>query len=194
MTEANQKYISIRDLTLLDVMLPENNIKEGLSCSYLRAVANVAGYPIQFKETDFGIDATITELLERDSGRTFDSGKNLQIQLKSTTLGKIRETDTEIIYDLSNKTYNDLAYKGVLSPRILVLLVMPEERENWLTHNIEMLILKKCAYWTYLYGLPERQNEASTTAVHINKSRTFCPDSLKAIMDKVSKHGDLNEL
>lgn len=196
MSRFSQNYINIQDLTLFGLMLPENNIKAGLSSSYIRAVANVAGYSISFidPEADFGIDATVAELGVRNNGRNFDTGRNLQIQLKSTTLGRIRETDTEIIYDLSNKTYNDLVYSGVLTPRILVILVLPDEKEEWLTHSIEMLILKRCAFWTYLCGLPEKENESSTTAVHINKARVFCPETLKRIMEKVSSRGDINDL
>lgn len=196
MTQTSQNYINIRDLSLSDMMLPENDIKEGLSKAYVKAVANSSGYPINFAEqgADFGIDATITEVVERIGGRNYDNGLNLQIQIKSTTERNVRTTDNEIIYDLSNKNYNDLVQKEVYSPRILILLVLPDEKEEWLTHSIERLILKKCAYWTYLRGLPEKPNENSTSAVSISKSRTFCPDSLKAIMDKLSSRGDLNEL
>jgi len=191
-----ESYINLRNLTLVDMMLPENSIKAGLSCSYLKAVANIAGFPINFKEpdTDFGIDATIAELLVRPSGRTFESGKNLLIQLKATTLSHIRETDDEIVYDLKNKNYNDLTYADVLTPKILVLFVMPNEKESWLTHHIEMLVLKKCAYWTYLAGKPQAQNETGTTAIHIDKDKIFSPESLKQIMGKVSTNGNLYDL
>jgi hypothetical protein len=189
-------YINLKNLTLVDIMLPENNIKAGLSCSYLKAVANIAGYPVRFTEpdADFGIDATIAELLVRKSGRTFESGKNLLIQLKSTTISHIRENDTEIIYDLRNKNYNDLTYADALTPKILVLFVMPNEKDTWLTHHIEMLVLKKCAYWTYLASKPQAQNEESTTAIHIDKNKIFSPDSLKQIMGKVSTNGNLYDL
>ena len=196
MTETIQKYISIRNFTLLDIMLPENNIKAGLSCSYLKAVANIAGYPINFKEsdTDFGTDATVAELLVRPSGRTFESGKNLLIQLKATTLNHIRETESEIVYDLKNKNYNDLTYADILTPKILVLFIMPNEKEDWLIHHIEMLVLKKCAYWAYLAKKPQTHNETGTTAIHIDKTKIFSPESLKQIMGKVSINGDLYDL
>ena len=196
MTETSQKYISIRNFTLLDIMLPENNIKAGLSYSYLKAVANIAGFPINFKEpdTDFGIDATVAELLVRPSGRTFESGKNLLIQLKATTLNHIRETESEIVYDLKNKNYNDLTYADILTPKILVLFVMPNEKEDWLIHHIEMLVLKKCAYWAYLASKPQAHNETGTTAIHIDKTKIFSPESLKQIMGKVSTNGNLYDL
>lgn len=188
-------FINLRCLTLFDIMLPDGKIKSGLSSSYLKAVANIAGYKIQFQnEDDFGVDAIITELQKRDTGRIWETGVNLWIQLKATTMGNCRTTDTEIIYDLANKNYNDLTYADSVSPKILVLFVMPNEREDWLTHSIEMMILKKCAHWTYLSGKPRKDNEDSTTAIHIDKNKTFSPTSLKEIMDKISIRGDLYEL
>lgn len=188
------EYINLKNLILTDMMLPENNIKEGLSCSYLKAVANIAGYPVEFKSADFGIDAIITELIARDTGRTFESGNNLWIQIKSTVLRNIRETDTEIVYNLANKNYNDLTYSTIYTPRILVLFVMPNDKEEWLTHSMESLMLKKCAYWTYLSNKPVAGREDSTTAVTINKTNTFSPDTLKAIMEKINLRGDLYDL
>ncbi len=177
-------------------MLPENNIKAGLSCSYLKAVANVAGYLVRFTEPDedFGIDATVSEVAERATGARYETGRNLIIQLKSTTLSHIRESDSEITYDLRNKNYNDLALASTYTPKILVLFIMPNEKEEWLVHNIEMLMLKKCAYWMYLANKPQAQNENSTTAIHIDKGKVFSPDSLKQILAKVNAFGDLYDL
>ena len=193
MTPHSHQYIKISDVVLLDIMLPENRIKEGLSKSYLRAVANVAGYKVQFLEDDFGIDAIMSSVEERPTGR-ISSGVNLEIQLKSTTLASVQETESHYAYELKNKNYNDLVQPGLLTPRILVLLILPNEKEDWLTHSVEMLILRNCAYWTYLAGKPGKPIEDSTTTIHINRTRTFCPNSLKEIMETIKTNGDLNGL
>ena len=187
-------YIYLTSLNPLDklgfFMLPDSNIQEGLSCSYVKAVANMSGYSIEFIKADFGIDALVGEIRVRQDGRTYNNGTFLSIQIKSTY--RFRENQTHIMYDLKNKNYNDLIDTSGITPKILVVLCMPEEKEEWLKHNIEALILKKCAYWTYLGSLPPVADNDSTTVVHIRKDRCFSPENLKVIMNKVQRKEDLN--
>lgn len=187
------EFINLRCLTLLDVMLPNNSIQEGLSCSYIKAIANIAGYPIDFPKTDFGTDALIYELKTRESGRISTSGAYppfLFVQIKSTH--NFRESDTHISYDLRNKNYNDLVDTSTFAPKILVVLCMPSDKNEWVKHSIEELILRKCAYWTYLGGLPSVADTNGTTVVHIPKSRVFSPAMFESIMAKIRNQEDLN--
>ncbi len=195
MTETSQKHINLKNLTLLDIMLPDTSIQEGLSFSYIKAVANIAGYQIDFPKTDFGTDAFICELKTREDGRTTNAGgypSVLFVQIKSTH--NFRESDTHISYDLRNKNYNDLTDTSTFAPKILVVLCMPEDKNEWVRHSVEELILKKCAYWTYLGGQPSVANTESTTVVHISKNRVFSPAMLETIMTKIRNQEDLNDI
>jgi hypothetical protein len=44
------------------------------------------------------------------------------------------------------KTYDDLRDPGVGCPRILVLLVMPEDESAWTEQSEDHLLIRKCAF------------------------------------------------
>jgi hypothetical protein len=176
-------------------MLPENDIKEGLSRAYLKAICNHAGYSIGVDEKDFGIDLTIKDIEKRPSGRTFSSGVDLNIQIKSTCRWRESSDGKFITYDLKNKNYNDLAIRiNNATKRILVVLLLPKEKENWINQDVESLMIKKCAYWYYLGGQPTVEDNDSTTAIKIPKSQVFSIEELGRIMTQIKNGGDLNEL
>jgi hypothetical protein len=58
-----------------------------------------------------------------------ESGFNLDIQAKSTTTRSL--TNADVVHDLDVKTYDDLRDVQVGCPRILVLLVLPEDENQW---------------------------------------------------------------
>lgn len=171
-------------------MMQENDIKEGLSKSYVRAICNHAGYGISSDEPDIGCDLTVKDVLRRDSGRFVYSGINLDLQIKSTC--SHREDADSIIYDLRNKNYNDLIdVKSHATKKILVVFIMPKNKDEWLSQDINSLILKKCAYWVYLGGKPKVRDSESTTAVKIPKQNIFSVDTLNRLMTKIQNGEDL---
>ena len=56
------------------------------------------------------------------------------------------------------------------------------------------LILKKCAYWYYLEGMGEVDDNDSTTVLHIPKTNIFSPENIQRIMSCIKDGGDLNGL
>ena len=175
-------------------MLPENYIKEGISRAYVKAICNRAGYNIAVDESDFGIDLTVREVEERESGRIWTNGICLDIQIKSST--DCRESENELIYPLRNKNYNDLITITTKSAtkKILVVFQLPTNNLNWINQDIDSLIIKKCAFWTYLGGRNLVEDNNSTTTIRIPKTNIFSVESLIRIMDCIKEGGDLNEL
>ena len=172
-------------------MLPDNYIKEGLSRSYVKAICNSAGCNISLDEIDFGNDLTIKKLAKRKSGKLYPTGHCIDIQLKSTI--KYKEDDENIIYNLRNKNYNDLAIiTKTGTQKILVLLILPKNEEEWINQDINSLVLKKCAYWCYLGGKDEVKDNESTTVIRIPKSQIFSVENLKYIMGKIERGENLN--
>jgi hypothetical protein len=170
-------------------MLDDNVIKEALSFSYVRTISYYAGYSAGKPEYDYGIDLTIKDIEKRPSGRTFESGIRLDAQLKSTVT--FQETASEIIYDLRNKNYNDLIITSSATPRILVLLCLPREKGEWVKQDVDSLIMKKCAFWKYLGGLPSVPDTESTTTINISKLNVFSVEHLKRIMDAIKDGRDI---
>lgn len=97
--------------------------------------------------------------------------------------------DGDIAYSLSIKNYDDLRADTVL-PRLLVVLVLPQSQVDWLIHHPDELILKKCAYYVNLKGLPESMNAGHET-VYLPITNMLTPAALKDLMIKASKLEDL---
>ena len=183
-----------RDFLLIESiqMLPKNKIKEGIGISYVKAICNRAGYNLAIDENDFGCDITIRDLMIRDSGRTFWSGFNLDVQLKCTE--NWRENDDNIIFDLKNKNYNDLLENNQgATKRMLVVMLMAKEQDKWIDHSTESLIIRKCAYWKSLVGMTPVEDIKSTTAISIPKTNLFSQNTIEEIMQKIKQGEEINE-
>ena len=174
-------------------MLTENDIKEALSRAYVQAICGMSGYNYSTDCKDYGFDFTIKGIIQRLSGKHCPSGLNLDIQIKATKNFEIN--DTHVKYQLKNKNYNDLAQNmNGGTKRILIVLLLPENKQEWLSQDVDSLIIKKCAYWLCLEGMPLKENEESATTIQIPKQHIFSVDNLNIIMAQIQSRGDLNGL
>ena len=148
-----------------------NFIQEQLSWSYVRAVSYRAGYSLYRPEVDdHGIDGTIAD--------PSASGMNrIDFQLKATTVYEVN--NATIGYDLRVQNYNQLIREDDV-PRILILLIMPDDADQWLTYSEDELCLRKCAYWLDLMGKSPSDN-SSTKRVYIPTDNAFNQDDLPTI-------------
>jgi Domain of unknown function (DUF4365) len=161
--------------------------QEAVSRAYIHTIAARCGLGCSFRDFDYGIDLTV-HAISRIGRRYVESGFNLDIQAKSTTTAAT--TSSQVLYDMEVKTYDDLRDPGVGCPRILVLLVMPEEESAWTEQNEDHLLLRRCAYWMSLKGMSSTTNTA-TIRVAIPRANQFSVDALTQLMDKVRKREDL---
>ena len=169
-------------------MLTRNQIESELSLAYLHAVAASASFSVTVPHIDSdGVDALISAKgrLQPDSLRT---SPRIEVQLKAT-VNAVVNVDGKIPFVLSAKNYQELSDLTVL-PRLLVLLVLPQDPAQWLVHEPERLLLQKCAYFLNLKGFPARPNVDRPT-VHIPVSNTLTPEALTELMIKASKLEDL---
>jgi hypothetical protein len=74
----------------------------------------------------------------------------------------------------------------VSAPRLLVVLLLPEDANEWLRHSEEGLLAKRCAYWVSLRDAPESDNEVNQT-VYIPKTQVLSPQSLTELMTRFSR-------
>lgn len=164
-------------------VLLENEKKENLSHAYVHAIASKAGFSCQhhFHPDNESVDAQI----RANSHPGVDSIYNpiLEVQLKATSTHKFNgET---LSFELSKKNYDDL--RGVaIVPRLLVVLVLPEDESHWLIHSEEQLVAKRCAYWYSLLGMPDKKDQRSVT-VRIPKKNVLSPSVLQTMMLAISK-------
>lgn len=153
-----------------------NDRKERFSMAYIAAVAAHAGFHVGSP----GIDRdSVDGILMGDTGRR----PRIEFQAKATARDLLGPDS--LSFPLPIKNYDDLR-TYCLVPRLLIVVVLPANDEDWLDHTEEALILRHCGYWVSLAGMPESANQTSVT-VSIPRGQRFDPLSLKALMAKAQQ-------
>jgi len=169
-------------------MLTDNQVKEQLSIAYVNAVAAICNFGCEITRLDIdSIDVSITcnGNLAADS---IIRSPEIKIQLKATE-NLVLNASGHYSFPLSIKNYDDLR-ANTLAPRLLVVLNLPNSRDGWLSHSINDLIIRNCAFWLNLKGAPNVFNTANIT-VHLSALNVFSPNALKDLMLKVSRQENL---
>lgn len=157
--------------------------KEQFSKTYVRAVATVAGFVISEPEVD---DDSVDIGIAASGARKTRRKPKVDLQLKCTDMNVV--SATSINYPLKLKNYEDLRPVELLVPRILVVVVVPDQLADWMAHSEFELALRKCGYWVSLRGLPATTNTTSVT-IEIPRSNLFDPTQLSGIMARIDSGG-----
>ena len=173
-------------------MLTTNHRKEALSRSLVQAVAGRCGMICSHRDFDYGIDVTVHDVgsfPKPDGGNRYvESGFNIDIQAKCTSGATIE--DDEVVYSLEVKNYHDLRATDVGTPRILVLMLVPDDDTQWLNLSEDQLIMRRCAYWLSLKGAVDITNTANIQ-IRIPRTNLFTADMLNDLMQKRKQGQDL---
>jgi hypothetical protein len=163
--------------------MTENEQKQQLSVAYVHAVAARAGYACQIAN----IDDDSVDVQLAASGKVHDKAvlrsPKIDVQLKATAQRVLK--DDHLAFPLPLKNYNDLREESLV-PRLLVVLLLPQEDTRWLEQTEEQMISRHCAYWSSLFGKPPTDNAASVT-VRLPRQQPFTVDGLRTLMEKVSR-------
>jgi hypothetical protein len=162
-------------------VLTQAHRQEALSRAYIAVIAARCGFNCSYRAFDYGVDTAIHEIRERE-GRYSETGITLDVQAKST-IGVI-VTTTHIQYDLDVLAYNDLRNPPLGNPRILVLLVLPDEEDNWTDQSEDRLEIRHCAYWMSLTRMPATKNKR-TIRISIPRANIFSVAALAGLMERV---------
>ncbi len=133
--------------------MTDEMIKEKLSKAFVKTIASYGGYTVTVPEDDYGVDFYIARHKARCNSknrRLVEQPAILRIQLKSTTEKRIRRTKEGINYELKAKNYNDLVEQRPQVenlPLILIVCVLPDEKEKWLKLDKKYLSLFSEAYY-----------------------------------------------
>ena len=166
-------------------MLDENKLKELLSLAAIQAIVSQAGYHVDMPNVDLGLDGEIQDSHFDPINKLEPSEASIKFQAKCTH--NIKMYDDYITYPLRNKNYNILIQKRI-QPMILILFVVPSERNLWLNICEDQLLIKKCAYWVDLTGIgnPKTSLE-STTTIKIPRDQIFTCDTIETLLEKHRK-------
>lgn len=160
-----------------------NAQKEQFSRAYVQAVAAVAGFA--WSEPSVDDDSIDLTLSDRGGGGTIRSPK-LDLQLKCHA--HPAPTEPTISYPVKIKNYDDLRDDTVMVPRILVVVLVPDQLADWMNHTETALALRRCGYWISLRGLPTTTN-TTTVSVTMNRTSQFSVDGLTQIMQRIRTGG-----
>lgn len=161
-------------------MEPEQQLEQ-FSRAYVRAVAAVAGFTVYEPEVD---DDSIDLSLAARGGLGSLRSPRLDLQLKGTGRDLLR--DDGVHYPLKIKNYQDLRGRNLLVPRILVVVVVPPEVDDWLSQSEEELSLRRCGYWLSLRQHEPKPNTSSVTVV-VPRGNLLSVAALRGMMEGISR-------
>jgi hypothetical protein len=156
-----------------------NDRKEAFSRAYVQAIAAVAGFATYQPSVDD--DSVDLGIAARGGGGSTRSPR-LELQLKCTA--RSLPNDDTFGFHLKLKNYNDLRTVDLLVPRVLVVVIVPEDPMEWLKQSEHTLALQRCGYWLSLRGLPDTGNNDSVT-VRLPRANVFSKDALCAMMQGI---------
>jgi len=161
---------------------------EQLSRAYVHAVAAVCGCSCAKPDPDYGVDLSLRRVDQR-GGLYREISRSLHLHLKSTRTDT--RDATHVVYDLEKRAYDLLRRSTRTAPALLVLLILPADRDQWIDQNEDRLELRRCAYWYSLRGLPSVPNEYAVR-VRIPRQNQFTSDQLLWIMERIQRNEDLS--
>jgi hypothetical protein len=164
-------------------MLPQALRQEAVSLAYVHAVASAAGLIFSRPGYDIGTDVYLHTATAR--GRRYaPGGVQLDLQVKSTRRPNIREG--HLLYDLDVNNYDDLRLPSPMCPRLLVVVVLPEDEAQWLSQSAEGLTIRHCAYWLWLH---EAAPTSATTTVRVRLplANVFSVSALQEIVNRLER-------
>ncbi|GAA0464765.1 DUF4365 domain-containing protein [Streptomyces sp. NPDC046215] len=171
---------------------------ETLQVGYLHAVAAAAGCTLAQPFPDYGIDWHVSHTAP---GHTVDDEVTIKVQLKSTYQLAPRSPTRPALagshpptaaaptfsFTLDNDHLTKLARTPVSVHKILVVMIVPRARDDWLRAGHDSLELRHCCYWTNLAGHPVTGRRRTT--VRIPTTRVFDDRALCEIMTRVGSGG-----
>lgn len=155
--------------------------KEQFSRAYVQAVAACAGFAWSIPSVDD--DSVDMSLHQTGGGGTVRSPK-VELQLKCEAAPS--PTEDGFSRSIKLKNYDDLRDATVLVPRILVVVLVPDQITDWLGHSEAELAIRRCGYWVSLRGWPASANATGQT-VQIPRAQTFTVQSLQGIMQRIGQ-------
>ena len=162
---------------MTDSLLTSRDQEELLSIAYAHAVAAQAGFATAAYDKDRdGVDMRI------QAGGAMRPA--IELQLKAT-INLHLATDGLYRFPLPVRNY-DLLRMPTQTPRLLVVLHLPQDPERWMTIDNDSLILRHRAYWADLAGCQETANKCRIT-IRIRPENVFDVQGLRELIDRSRK-------
>jgi len=166
-------------------MMTEEHIKEAISLRYMELIAAYNGYDVSNSKNDYGCDLQIDEVKLFEDGRILSTNRSLHFQVKSTTEKSVIEDSKSLKYDLRATNYNDLIrLKDTANPLILLLFVLPKNKNRWIELSKDELITRKCAYWFMPSEKATQTDNNNQIRIKIDKSNLVDLETIDLLFKK----------
>lgn len=163
--------------------MDKNQKKDLFSRAYVKAVAAQLGFRSSIPDVD---DDSVDLILQ---GRGFSSGiRNPQIEVQLKCTSKNTGNNKHLKFVLPIKNYNDLRGDGLLCPRYLFVLVVPDDVQEWMIHETTHTTIMHCCYWISLMDYPDASNTTNIT-IEIPRENLLTSASLLSLMELASIRG-----
>jgi len=171
-------------MTINRSAMDRNVQKEQFSNAFLYAVASKTGYSLYKPSVD---DDSVDWGIKGYRRSGVPKLPQLELQLKCTAQSSLLQGD-HLKFDLKIKNYDDLraTQNELCVPRILVVVLVPDDVDKWLTQSENELIMYRCAYWVSLSGKPFVTNKG-TVRVTLPRINLFTVDALECLMTNIGQ-------
>jgi hypothetical protein len=169
----------------LDFEMTTEQQKELFSKVYVRALSAAAGYKVSEDDPD---DDSVDIRVSSSGARGTTRRPVFEAQLKANSRNLMGVGGMH--YPLNIKNYDDLRLSDVVTPRILIVVQVPENVAEWLTQGAEQMLLNHHAYWISLRGMPAISASTRTTVILPEENRLTL-ESLEEIMRKINANETL---
>ena len=157
--------------------------KEQFSDAFLRAVASVAGYTLAKPDVD---DDSIDWMIAARGSANLPRRPRLEVQMKCSARDLL--SGQHLNFPLSIKNYDDLRDDNVLVPRVLIVMTVPADIKDWVTHSESEMTMQHCGYWYSLRGMSAVTN-TNTVTMSLPRKQLFTPNALHDIMSRINAGG-----
>ena len=166
--------------------LSDSACMEVLQIGYLHAVAAAAKCSIASPNPDKRLDWIVTHQSSQHTGG--DNEPTLKVQLKATgAVPRPSLNDTRFSFTLKNEHLEYLNPVAPIVNRILVVMILPKDVQDWVLARSDFLEMRHCCYWVNLAGKPITGVEKTT--VRVPTAQVFDDVALCDIMKRIGAGG-----
>ena len=162
--------------------------EELLHHAHVCAIASEAGVNLAFsrEKFDYGIDGHFAIIHSDVDGKLSQGGAKVEFQLKAS-FSRVSVKKDYVSYKMEVDAYNKLvnrACDGV--PVMLILLVLPKEKGEWLSLSENEMTLRKCCYWQIFTDTTLSSNSDSIS-VRFPIDQVLTPEKIVDVLEKIQQ-------
>jgi len=161
------------------------DLQAQFSLAYISAVAAVGGFFAEELGRGSDKDGVDMTILRRGP---FGVARSPRLDIQAKSERGPAPAEDPFSYVLKAKNWNDLCGTGFHNPRILVVVRVPADAGQWLSHSEEELAMRHCGYWMSLASESALAEGTTKKTIRIPRKNVFTPQSLADLMSRVSNN------